>query len=99
MQLRAEKWSWHRSSRFAIAEGQVTNISSEPLKSVTAVVTFTTKSGEFVTSDSALIEYNPILPNQTSPWKVMASWNPAMESARVEFKTLFGGTLRTEHER
>lgn len=96
VQLRVEKWSWHEEYDYAIAEGQVTNVSDEPLKNVTAVVTFKTKSDEFITSDDGIIDYNPILPGQTSPWKVMARWNPAMSKAYVEFKTLFGGTLRAE---
>ena len=52
-----------------------------------------TKNGSFITSQSTLIEYNPILGGQTSPWKVMAKHNPAMAEARVEFKQMFGGTL------
>ena len=40
-----------------------------------------------------LIEYNPILSGQTSPFEVMARHNPAMHNARLEFKTLMGGTI------
>lgn len=63
--LRLGKWSWHKSSSSHVrAEGEVTNISGESLKNVEAIVTFRTKSGDFITSDSALIDYNPVLPNQ-----------------------------------
>jgi hypothetical protein len=98
--LRVGKWSWHKSSSSHVtAEGEITNISGESLKNVEAVVTFRTRSGDFITSDSAIIDYNPILPNQTSPWKVIATWNPEMETASVQFKTLWGRTLNAEKEK
>ena len=45
-----------------------------------------------ITSD-ALIEYNPILPGQISPFKVMVTENPSMRKAGVEFKSLLGGAM------
>lgn len=54
---------------FAIVEGQVKNISSSKLSNVEVVVEWRTATGEFVKSDEALIEYNPILSGQTSPFK------------------------------
>lgn len=98
--LNLGKWRWHKSSdRHVTAEGEVTNISGESLKNVEAVVTFRTKNGDFITSSSALIDYNPILPNQTSPWKVIATWNPETQTASVEFKTLRGRTLNAEEKK
>ena len=41
--------------------GEVKNISNKPLKGVRAVGTAYTEDGKFVKSDTALIEYNPIL--------------------------------------
>lgn len=95
--LRLGKWSWRRSSdEHVTSEGEVTNVSGDSLKNVEVVVTFRTKSGGFITSASALSTYNPILPNQTSPWKVIAHWNPEIYNASVAFKTLFGPSLRVD---
>ena len=69
------------------------NVSSESLRNVEAVVTFRTKDGDFITSDDAMIDLNPILPGQSSPFKVMATQNPAMRTASVDFKELFGGSV------
>lgn len=80
-------------------EGQVQNIGSEPLKNVTAVATWMDKAGNFIKADDALIDYNPILPGQTSPFKTITSGNPAMSTYTVEFKTLFGGTLAVDDRR
>lgn len=83
---------------FAYVEGQVKNVSGESLKNVMAVATFTDKDDGFITSDQALIEYNPILSEQVSPYRVVARANPAMAAVRVEFKQLGGGTLRMERK-
>ena len=91
--LRLGQWSWSETYGFAIAEGEVTNVSAVPLEHVVAVVTFLAADGSFITSDDAGIEYTPLLPGQTSPWKVHAQWNPAMKKARVEFKLMFGRKL------
>lgn len=88
-------WHWSESSAFAIAEGEVLNVSNESLRNVEAVVTFRAVDGTFITSDSALIEYNPILPGQTSPFSVMATWNPQMKKASLRFKELLGTALQT----
>lgn len=93
--LRLQSWRWGEEYSYAVAEGRVRNVSDQPLKNVTAVVTWYSSSGELITSDNALIEYNPIMPGQASPFKVMARWNPQMEKATVEFKELLGG--RIEH--
>lgn len=84
---------------FHIVEGQVKNISDQPLKNVTAVATWLDKDGGFIKSDNAIIEYNPILPGQISPFKTMSSTNPAMEKYSVGFKTLFGGSLAVDDQR
>lgn len=92
-ELRVDGWSWHEEYGYAIAEGRVTNVSSARLENVQAVITFETASGEFITSDDALIEFDPLLPGQSSPWKVTTRWNPAMSNASLQFKQLSGGML------
>lgn len=84
---------------YHIVEGQVKNVSSQPLQNVMAVGIWTDKDGGFIKSDDALIDYNPILPGQTSPFKTMSTGNPAMARYRVEFKTMFGGTLAVDDQR
>lgn len=86
---------WYREYDYVTYEGRVKNISNESLKNVEAVATWYDKNGNLVTSDSSLIQYNPILPGQTSPFKVMEIYNPAMNKAGVEFSHLMGGTIRT----
>jgi len=92
-------WGGTESGHYVEAKGQIKNISGKRLENVEAVVTFSDKSGGFITSSDALIDYNPILPGQTSPFSVMETYNPAMRTgtATVEFKFLMGGTIPTRH--
>lgn len=86
-------WNWRIEHGYAIAEGRVKNVSNRSLENLQAAVTFKTKDGQFIKAADALIDLNPILPGQTSNFKVMASQNPAMKTASVEFKVLFGGSV------
>ena len=44
-------------------------------------------------ADTALVEYNPLMPGQTTPFKVMSTYNPVMKKCTIAFKEMFGGTL------
>ena len=86
-------WSWSEEHGYVTAEGQVKNISGQKLKSVEALVTWYDSNGTMITYDSSLIEYNPIMPGQTSPFKVMEQYNPAMKKAGIEFKFMWGSMI------
>jgi len=76
--------------------GQVKNISSKSMESVVAVGNMYTEDGTFVKSEEALIKYNPILVDQTSPFEVLGTDNPAIDKCQIEFKEFFGGTIPTK---
>ena len=97
--LLLKPWSWRHEHGYAIVEGQVKNVSSQSIDNIEAIVEFYTKDGTFITSDSSVIEYRPLLPGQTSPFKVYATWNPAMGTAKINFKTLFGGLISWTKEK
>jgi hypothetical protein len=86
-------WNWSREHDYAKVEGEVRNASARPLKSIAAVATFRTDDGVFVASDSALIDYNPLMPGQTSPFSVIWRYNPVATKASVAFKELMGGKV------
>jgi len=86
-------WSWKEEHGYAKVEGEVQNLTSGNLKNVEAVAKFYASSGEFITAEDCLIEYNPIMSGQISPFKVTVKHNPAMEAVIVEFKELRGGTI------
>jgi len=92
-------WTWRHENGYAIAEGQITSASSYVLEDVEAVVTFTTQDGEVITSQGAPIASNPLFPGQKSAWRVVATWDPAIASASLQFQTAFGFALGAESER
>jgi len=65
--------SEHCSSSHMCVMGEVKNINHNKLDRVMANVSWYTNDGIFITSDDALIDYNPIMPNQTSPFEVIST--------------------------
>ena len=81
---------------YMYVEGRVRNNSGKALKNVTALVEWYTSDGTFVTTHEALIDYNPILPGQTSPFKTQGKGSLKMSNCSLVFKELLGGTIRFE---
>lgn len=96
-------WRWSEEYGYVTVEGQVGNISGRKLENVEAVARFFADDGTFITSDSSIIEYNPLMPGQVSPFKIMATHNPMMQRVSVAFKIMWGPALTTinkeEYER
>ena len=98
--LEVQSWRCEKEYSYIFVRGEVKNISSQPLKNVVAVGEFRTKSGELVKSETALLEYNPILAGQTSPFRAGGTDNPQIGNCGLSFKYLFGGTVEyTERPR
>jgi hypothetical protein len=76
---------------FIQLEGEVQNISSKKLDNVEAVGLFRAKDGTLVKSVDMLVEYNPIMPNQTSPFHVITTTNPMIKTCNISFKSLTTG--------
>jgi hypothetical protein len=85
-----------REYDYITVTGEVKNIGNEPLKDVEAVTTFYDANGNFVDTSSALIEYNPILAGQTSPFKTIHTDNPAFKHFNTKFQFLMGGEIPTD---
>ena len=93
-QLELVDWNWSTGYGYVTARGRVKNLTNESLENVMAIVTFTDSSGGFITTGEALIDFNPVLPGQTSTFSAMAQENPKMKKASIEFKYLAGGSMR-----
>jgi hypothetical protein len=89
----------NREYDFIVCEGFVQNISGELMESIEAVALFFDDVGTPITSDSALIDYDPLLASQQSPFSIYATYNPAISKWRIEFKEFFGGTILTRDDR
>jgi len=96
-QLESISRAWSREYGYITLEGEVRNISGLSINEIVAVAKAYTEDGTFVKSDDALIDYQPLLAGQASPFKVIMSDNPAIKSMRVEFKKFWGGTISTKY--
>lgn len=92
VQLVLESWTWSMDDNFVKASGEVTNVSDRPLENAEVQVTYRTADGTMVKSGDALVDYNPILAGQTSPFETIDTMNPEMNTASISFKELMGGT-------
>ena len=72
------------------------NISEQKLDNVLAVLRYYTEDDTFVTSDDALLDFDPLMPGQTSPFKVYTRDNPLIKKGRLTFSHLMGGAIRTK---
>lgn len=80
------------SDSYITVEGQVKNITDAPIQRLSVVVTILDKDDGFITADTGLVEYDPLLPGQTSPFKAIVRFNPAFAKYRIEFKRIGRGT-------
>jgi len=95
-QLQLLSTTVERANGYLTVSGQVKNISSESLQNVQALIEYYDSDGLFIKSGEALIEYNPVLSEQTSPFEVITTDNPAIARYQVSFKFLLGNTITTE---
>jgi len=90
--------SCSRTMSYISCEGFVKNISAVALTNVVAVLELSDENGVPLGSDDALIGYDPLLPGQESPWKVIARNNPVFTKSSVQFKELSGATILTRDD-
>lgn len=84
---------------YSIVEGQVRNTSSRSIQSIVAVVTWYDDNDNFVTSESALIEYDPLVAGETSTFKVMSRTPASARRYSIDFKRFGSGSIRWDDRR
>lgn len=93
--LELKSWHWGEDYGYAIAHGEIKNLTNKKIENIQVVVSWYTENDQLITSDSALIEYNVLMPKQVSPFRVTEKYNPMMKYARINFKVFNGGLLQT----
>jgi hypothetical protein len=87
--LEVTDWHWAVQQGFAVAEGEVTNVSSDPLGNVQAVVRWSSSSGPGA-AFSAPLDTGMLLAGQTSTFRIRARHRADMERAALEFQDQAG---------
>jgi len=73
--------------------GEVKNLSVAAVKNIVAVATVRTSDGTFVKSANALIEYQPLMAGQVSPFTIIDTGNPSIQTAELSFRMFFDGSM------
>jgi len=84
---------------FMKCEGFVENLTAQSMRSVMVVVTWYDANGVPQRSDDSFIDYNPVLPGQSSPWSTINTDNPGLRNYKIQFKEFLGGTILTRDDR
>ncbi len=96
--LQCLSWSNYTEYGYIHVVGEVKNISNAKLENVMAVVSFRTEDGTLVKTDDALIDYDVLMPGQTSSFEVLTTENPAIKKLGLSFKQLFGSQIPTKFD-
>jgi hypothetical protein len=88
----------NRSTRVTDCTGSVRNSSGRNLEHVQVIVALMTEDGTTQTTTIGPIDYDPLLPDQESPWTLAAAFNPLLTKYTVTFRTASGQPLRTQKE-
>ena len=91
--LEVQSWRCTKEYDYVFVIGEVKNVSDRRLENVLAVGEFRTSSGELVKAEDALLDYNPILAGQTSPFKAGGTDNPEIKRCNLSFRYLLGGSI------
>jgi hypothetical protein len=89
-ELRIENFRCYSESGYQHIVGSVTNISDGRLRNVMAVGVFKDSSGQLIKRADALIDYDPLLPGQTSPFEALTLGHPYIERCGLAFRTFAG---------
>jgi hypothetical protein len=81
-----------------VCAGSVKNSSGHNLAHVQVVVTMATQDETPQASANGPIDYDPLLPDQESPWTLTAGFNPDLTKYRISFRTADGQPLRAQKE-
>lgn len=92
--LQLNAWNWKVEHGYITVTGEVENLSDKPIKSLMAMAKFYDADGNFVKSSDGMVEYQPLLAGQSSPFRAMSTHNPAIKEVKLEFKKMFGGQVK-----
>ena len=87
------------SEHYMQCDGEVKNLTSSPIQYVKAFVSYYDKQQTFVTSDGALITFNPLMPGQQSPFKILTPYHPHLAQFSISFTTLWGHPITAQDQK
>jgi len=90
-------YGYWEGGNYVYVQGEVKNISDESLADVEAVISVYTSEGKLFSSDSRLIDKNPLLPGQTSFFLVGTDGDETAKRYRLWFRFSSGDEILFEN--
>ena len=78
---------------YVFVRGEVRNVSNQPIEHLMAVGVFRAEDGTLIKSGDSLVEYDPLMPGQASPFSVGETDNPLIKRCEIAFKTMWGSRV------
>lgn len=94
--LKVNSYNCVREYGFMTITGTVTNRSSQSINNLMVMGLFGTADGTIAKTADAMVDFQPLLPGQESPFKALTTINPALTTCGVKFKILMGGEVKFE---
>ncbi len=92
-QLRLRSWRCYEEYGFQHIEGRVTNQTDRAFNNDLVVASFETSAGRLVKNETALVQFQPLMPGQTSPFTLVAIGNPQIDRCEIGFQIMSGPAL------
>lgn len=64
-------------------QGEVQNVSSQPIKLLILSAVFDGPAGQFVSTSDLPVEFDPVMPGQVSPFDGYGDYNPIVRTVKV----------------
>ena len=89
-ELEIQSWRCDREHGYIFVRGEVKNITENKMKNISVVGSFYSKEGEFIKTADAIVQYNPLMSGQKSPFSAGTTDNPLIKDCKIAFKFLSG---------
>jgi|SRR5919106_147245 hypothetical protein len=75
---------------YTYVRGEVKNLSSTPIEDLRIIGELRQADGTLVKTATAMVEYDPLMPGQSSPFEALTPHNPLATKCQPAFKTFWG---------
>jgi hypothetical protein len=92
-QLHVLAFSCSNEDGYAHVRGEVRSLASRPIENLMVIGELRQADGTLIKTAEAMVEYDPLMPGQASPFHALTPHNPLATNCGLAFKTLWGGQI------
>jgi hypothetical protein len=75
---------------YGYVRGEVKNVSNSAIKGLMVVGEFRQADGTLIKTADSVVDYDPLMPGQSSPFEALTPHNPLATKCQIGFKTFWG---------